>query len=184
MPGQKREKYGRPPHRTWAPRSRGSSQQREEGEESRPSSGVRHLLRLRCVIAGAKGGEEPDPDPAGRAAALAPAAAGGSLEMGSSRPSRLCAALEMGSSPRSSRPAQAGEQSTTARRTSVPQPPPVAAAHLPSPCRRAQKRNEQRGGAGEGGDAGQSDWVPLFGCLAPPAGSSCGGGGRWGGLRI
>jgi hypothetical protein len=94
---------------------------------------LRHLLRLRCISAGAEGGEEPDPDPAGRTTALAPAAAGGSLEMGSSRPSRLCAAPEMGSSSRSSRPAQAGEPSTTARRTGVPQPPPVAAARLPWP---------------------------------------------------
>jgi hypothetical protein len=42
MSGQQREKDDRPPQHTWAPRSRGSSQQREEGEESRPSYGVRH----------------------------------------------------------------------------------------------------------------------------------------------
>jgi hypothetical protein len=58
-----------------------------------------------CACAGAEGGEESDTDPAGRAAALAPATAGGSLEMGSSRPSRLCAAPEMGSWSRSSRTA-------------------------------------------------------------------------------
>jgi hypothetical protein len=189
-----------------------------------------------CACAGAKGGEEPDPDPAGRAAALAPAAAGGSLEKGSSRPSRLCAAPRGGQKPRATRALALGvsrffpycsycstEGSSLAarfdpllalgvglapvrhwprrrwapgparrgRRTGVPQPPPVAAARLPWPppssrvpaaARRRERSREEALGREEM-RAGRI-WVPLLGCLAPPAGSSCGGGGRWGGLRI
>jgi hypothetical protein len=143
---------------------------RRTAEESRPSSGVRHR-------AGASGSPSPAPPALLQRQSRGRRGAG----FGSCRPGRR----KKGSRRR--------RRDARVYRGCLPWPPPSSRApatggvglsrsRAPAAARRRERSKEEALGREEM-RAGRI-WVPLLGCLAPPAGSSCGGGGRWGGRRL